>query len=167
MYYTIYKSPLGAIALIGSEKGLCMVSFQDGKKPLPIASDWIAYAKPFKHAIDILDHYFQGLNPDFDLSYTLQGTPFQLTVWHFLQTIAYGTTASYAKVAAGIGKPTAVRAVANAIGQNPVALFIPCHRVIGSNGSLTGYAGGLQLKAQLLQLERTRHETSYYLKKKD
>ncbi len=167
MYYTIYKSPLGAIALAGSEKGLCMVNFQDGKKLLPIASDWISHATPFSHAINILDRYFEGLNPDFDLSYTLQGTPFQLSVWQFLQTIAYGTTASYAKVATGIGKPTAVRAVANAIGQNPVALFIPCHRVIGSNGSLTGYAGGLQLKAQLLQLERTPHETSYNLEKTD
>lgn len=153
MNYTIYASPLGDIALAGSAKGLCFVDFQDSKRPLAVAEDWQRTDTPFKTALKTLDDYFAGKKPEFKLSYDLRGTPFQLAVWEFLQTIPCGETVTYTQVAEGIGKPAAVRAVGTAIGKNPIALFIPCHRVIGSNGSLTGYAGGLELKSKLLQIE--------------
>jgi methylated-DNA-[protein]-cysteine S-methyltransferase len=153
MHYTIYASPLGDIALAGSDKGLCHVDFQHSKRPLLIADDWQKTATPFKAALATLDEYFAGKKPAFKLRYDLRGTPFQVSVWEFLQTIPCGKTLTYRQVAEAIGKPAAVRAVGTAIGRNPISLFIPCHRVIGSNGSLTGYAGGLDLKAKLLQME--------------
>jgi methylated-DNA-[protein]-cysteine S-methyltransferase len=153
MNYTIYSSPLGDIALAGTDKGLSYVDFQQSKRPLLIAEDWIMTDAPFEVALQTLDSYFAGNKPEFRLSYDLRGTPFQLSVWKFLQTIPCGKTLTYTQVAEGIGKPSAVRAVGTAIGRNPVSLFIPCHRVIGSNGSLTGYAGGVELKARLLQIE--------------
>lgn len=153
MNYTIYASPLGDIALAGSSRGLCYVDFQNSKRPLVIADDWQRTDTPFKAALKTLDSYFAGNKPEFKLDYDLRGTPFQLSVWEFLQNIPCGKTLSYAQVAGAIGKPAAVRAVGTAIGRNPIALFIPCHRVIGSNGALTGYAGGLDLKAKLLKIE--------------
>jgi methylated-DNA-[protein]-cysteine S-methyltransferase len=153
MNYTIYVSPLGDIALAGTIRGLCYVDFQNSKRPLVIADDWKRTDAPFRAALKTLDNYFAGKKPEFNLTCDLQGTPFQLSVWKVLQTIPCGKTLTYAQVAEAIGKPSAVRAVGTAIGRNPVTLFIPCHRVIGSNGSLTGYAGGLELKAKLLQLE--------------
>ena len=153
MNYTIYTSPFGDIALAGTAKGLCYVDFQNSKRPLVIAEDWKRTDAPFKAALETLDNYFAGKKPEFKLSYDLHGTPFQLSVWNFLQTIPCGKTLTYTQVAEAIGKPAAVRAAGTAIGRNPIALFIPCHRVIGSNGSLTGYAGGVELKAKLLQLE--------------
>jgi methylated-DNA-[protein]-cysteine S-methyltransferase len=153
MHYTIYTSPLGDIALAGSDKGLCYVDFQNSKRPLAIAKDWQRTDAPFKTAFKTLDAYFAGKKPEFKLTYDLRGTPFQLSVWEFLQTIPCGKTLTYTQVAEAIGKPAAVRAAGTAIGRNPITLFIPCHRVIGSNGALTGYAGGLELKAKLLQIE--------------
>ncbi|MES2624787.1 MAG: methylated-DNA--[protein]-cysteine S-methyltransferase [Pseudomonadota bacterium] len=153
MNYTIYPSLLGDIAIAGTDKGLCFVDFQTSKRPLLIAEDWTRTDAPFKAAIKTLDNYFAGKKPEFKLAYDLRGTPFQLLVWEFLQTIPCGKTLTYSQVAEGIGKPAAVRAVGTAIGRNPITLFIPCHRVIGSNGALTGYAGGLELKAALLKIE--------------
>lgn len=155
MNYTIYASPLGDIALAGSDKGLSYADFQESKRPLVIATDWTRSDSPFTIALAMLDRYFAGKKPEFRLTYDLHGTPFQLSVWQFLQSIPCGTTLTYKQVAEQIGKPDAVRAVGTAIGRNPVSLFIPCHRVIGSNGSLTGYAGGLELKARLLAIEKS------------
>ena len=154
MHYTIYSSPLGAIALAGTNQGLCQVDFQNSKRPLAIAADWMQSDAPFKSALKTLDNYFAGNKPDFnELRYDLHGTPFQKAVWEFLLTIPCGSTLTYKHVAEGIGKPAAIRAVGTAIGRNPVSLLVPCHRVIGSNGALTGYAGGLELKAKLLDIE--------------
>jgi methylated-DNA-[protein]-cysteine S-methyltransferase len=154
MNYTIYPSPLGDIALAGSDRGLSYVDFQLSKRPLTLAPDWARSDAPFEAALEMLDRYFAGERPEFKLTYDLRGTPFQLLVWQLLQTIPCGNTLTYRQVAEQIGKPEAVRAVGTAIGRNPVSLFIPCHRVIGSNGSLTGYAGGLELKARLLEIEK-------------
>ena len=155
MNYATYSSPLGPIALAGNDKGLCRVDFQLSKRPLPIDPSWVQNEAPFKTAFKILDDYFANRKPDFrNLSYDLQGTTFQKEVWQFLLTIPCGSTLTYSQVAEGIGRPAAVRAVGTAIGRNPVSLFIPCHRVIGSNGALTGYAGGLELKARLLKIEQ-------------
>ena len=100
-----------------------------------------------------LDAYFAGDRREFDLPLRLYGTDFQAVVWRALREIPYGETRSYADVARRIGRPTAVRAVGHANGQNPLAIVVPCHRVIGADGSLTGYAGGLELKRALLELE--------------
>ena len=154
MHYTLYSSPLGDIALAANNKGLCHVDFQQSKRPLVLAEDWVQSNAPFTSALKTLDSYFAGKKPEFTLSYDLTGTPFQLSVWEFLQKIPFGQILTYTQVAAGIGKPAAVRAVGTAIGRNPITLFVPCHRVIGSNGSLTGYAGGVELKARLLEIER-------------
>lgn len=106
-----------------------------------------------------LQEYFVGQRKTFDLPLAAEGTEFQLTVWRALQTIPWGSVCSYADIARAINKPTAVRAVGAANGRNPIPIVVPCHRVIGSDGSLTGFAGGLDMKRQLLQLEGTLQDT--------
>ena len=105
-----------------------------------------------------LSEYFTGQRHEFDLELDTKGTPFQQQVWRALTNIDYGTTASYADIASAIGKPKAVRAVGAANGRNPIAIIVPCHRIIGKNGTLTGYAGGLARKAYLLELEQGANE---------
>ena len=109
-----------------------------------------------KKAAAQLNEYFNGERKTFDFPLAPRGTEFQLTVWKALQTIPYGKTCSYGQLAAKIGNPKACRAVGMANNRNPIAIIIPCHRVIGSNGSLTGYAGGLELKDKLIRLEKNR-----------
>lgn len=101
-----------------------------------------------------LDEYFAGGRREFDMPLLLAGTEFQLKVWNALPEVKYGETATYKDLAKSIGRPASVRAVANAVGANPISIIIPCHRIVGSNGSLTGYAGGLEAKSFLLQLEK-------------
>ncbi|MDE6310068.1 MAG: methylated-DNA--[protein]-cysteine S-methyltransferase [Muribaculaceae bacterium] len=105
-------------------------------------------------ATEQLQEYFEGQRTEFDLPVAMCGTNFQKEVWRQLLRVQYGTTDTYAHIAHAIGRPTAVRAVANAIGANPISIIVPCHRIIGSDGSLTGYAGGLKAKQYLLALER-------------
>ncbi len=100
-----------------------------------------------------IDEYFAGIRQVFSLPIGFSGSEFQNKVWETLQSIPYGNTLSYASLAQKVGRPAAVRAVANAVGANPISILVPCHRIIGSNGSLTGYAGGLSAKRLLLQLE--------------
>ena len=111
--------------------------------------------EPLRQAVDQLESYFTGERVQFTCPLDLHGTPFQLKVWNALTRIPYGETRSYAEIAREIEHPVAVRAVGAANGANPVAIIVPCHRVIGSNGSLTGYGGGLPTKAWLLDLEKT------------
>ncbi len=101
-----------------------------------------------------LDEYFSGSRKDFTVKLKLRGTPFQIDVWNALRKIPYGETRTYKEIATQIGRPQAFRAVGQAIHNNPIAIVVPCHRVIGSDGSLTGFAGGLELKKRLLELER-------------
>lgn len=101
-----------------------------------------------------LDEYFAGERMEFDVPLLLAGTEFQRKVWNALPEVKYGETATYRELAKSIGRPASVRAVANAVGANPISIFIPCHRIVGSNGTLTGYAGGLEAKSFLLQLEK-------------
>lgn len=109
--------------------------------------------KVFKIAIKQLEEYFSGKRKEFNIPFSFCGTTFQKKVWEALTAIPYGTTTTYAEIAGKIGKPKSVRAVANAIGANPLSVIVPCHRVIGSTGSLTGYAGGLPTKRFLLSIE--------------
>jgi methylated-DNA-[protein]-cysteine S-methyltransferase len=152
---TRYESPLGPMIVAATSRGLAGVWF-DGQRHLPDVSAWAdATAHPvLELAVRQLREYFKGQRTSFDLPLDLQGgTPFQQSVWHALLNIPSGTTASYGALSDRVGKPAAVRAVGAAVGRNPLSIVVPCHRVLGSDGSLTGYAGGLERKSALLRLE--------------
>jgi methylated-DNA-[protein]-cysteine S-methyltransferase len=122
----------------------------------PSRTDWSADPGAFNDAVDQLGAYFAGELTDFDIELDLRGTEFQQRVWRVLLTIPYGDTRSYGEIAEQIGAPGAARAVGLANGHNPIAIVVPCHRVIGARGSLTGYGGGLDRKRSLLELEQKR-----------
>ncbi len=152
------SSPLGEVLLAATEQGLAGVWFVQGQMHMPDSSSWaIDEAHPtLMAAAQQLQDYFAGQRHSFDLPIQpAWGTPFQRTVWQALQRIPYGRTRSYGDIARDIGKPNAVRAVGAAIGQNPHSIIVPCHRVVGANGSLTGFAGGLPRKQFLLAHETT------------
>ena len=151
--YTTMKSPIGPLMLAGDERGLGLVHFMTGRRPKSPQRDWTEDKTPFKEAVRQLGAYFDGKLKDFDLPLILDGTAFQLLVWNNLRKIPYGETISYGQLAKRIGSPDAARAVGLANGSNPIPIIIPCHRVIGSNGDLTGFGGGLPLKKKLLALE--------------
>ncbi|PCJ58563.1 MAG: cysteine methyltransferase [Candidatus Hydrogenedentota bacterium] len=153
IYYSYTKSPCGEILLACNEEGLTHIHFQDGKYTMQPKQDWIRDAKPLCDAKDQLLAYFEGTQMQFDLPLAPAGTPFQLRVWEALKTIPCGKTVSYTDIARSIEHPTAVRAVGSANGRNPLPIVIPCHRVIGSDGKLRGYAGGLAIKQKLLEHE--------------
>jgi len=153
VFYNWYDSPVGRLLLAGSPSGLSFVSFSRGKHAVPVRADWIEDRKAFTSVIEQLEEYFVGKRRRFELVLRPQGSQFQLAVWTELQSISYGETISYTDLALRIGKPKAVRAVGAANGANPIPIIIPCHRVIGSNGSLTGFGGGLPIKKRLLELE--------------
>jgi methylated-DNA-[protein]-cysteine S-methyltransferase len=153
--FTSWAGPLGAMTLAATARGLSGVWF-DGQRHGPDTSVWRRDpAHPvLRAAIQQLDEYFAGQRTSFDLLLDLHaGTPFQQQVWQALLGIAPGATASYGSLSAAIGKPAAVRALGAAVGRNPVSIVVPCHRVLGADGSLTGYAGGLERKTALLSLE--------------
>jgi methylated-DNA-[protein]-cysteine S-methyltransferase len=154
MYFTITHSPYGDIALTANNEGLTALSFQQGSSPLIIDDSYIESAEKFIAVCKQLDEYFAGERTVFNLPLAPQGTPFQQKVWQALAMIKQGDTQSYLWIAKKINNEKAVRAVGAANGKNPIALIIPCHRVIGANGKLTGYAGGLGLKAKLLMHEK-------------
>jgi methylated-DNA-[protein]-cysteine S-methyltransferase len=153
MSYTTMKSPIGCLLLAGDEGGLRLVHFATGRRPRSPQRDWIEDRTPFKEVIRQLEAYFLGKLQDFDLPLVLDGTEFQLLVWRNLQKIPYGETISYGQLARRIGSPHSARAVGLANGSNPIPIIVPCHRVIGSNGDLTGFGGGLPVKKKLLELE--------------
>ncbi|CAH6835340.1 Methylated-DNA--protein-cysteine methyltransferase [Vibrio chagasii] len=151
--FTYYDSPLGTVTLQANEQGLLGVWFETHTtKPedLGIQEDSFPI---FQSVKDQFDRYFAGEAIQFDVPIAAKGTPFQQSVWHALTTIPYGETWSYAQLADAIGNPKAVRAVGLANGKNPVSVIVPCHRVIGKNGKLTGYAGGVERKQRLLAIE--------------
>ena len=144
---------IGDLLLAGDECGLSLVGFPEGPMCRQPESDWIYSEKPFVKVREQLTEYFDGTRKNFDLSLNPDGTAFQLQVLCELQKISYGSTASYGEIARRIGRPKAVRAFGAANGRNPLPIIIPCHRVVGSNGKLTGFAGGLAAKEALLRLE--------------
>ncbi len=153
MYYCYLNSPIGDLLLAGDESTLNLIGFPKGKMRHDPQPDWIFNEKPFAAARQQLAEYFAGERKDFDLPLQLSGTEFQVQVLEELQRIPYGETTSYGDIATRIGRPKAVRAVGAANGRNPLPIVIPCHRVIGSSGDLTGFGGGLDLKEALLRLE--------------
>ncbi len=155
MYYTYYHSPIGTLLLAGRGEALEILGFTSGRQAINPHSSWMANATPFAEAVLQLKEYFQGVRRSFKLALAPQTTPFQRKVLDVLQTIPYGETRTYKEVAISIGNPKAVRAVGAANGRNPIPIIIPCHRVIGSDGALTGFGGGIDAKRALLQLEST------------
>jgi methylated-DNA-[protein]-cysteine S-methyltransferase len=152
--FTRAPSPLGPLLLVGTEDALTSIWLPSGRDRLEPDPDWVEARPPFAEAVRQLDAYFAGRLRRFDLPLAPKGTAFQQRVWQALLDIPYGETASYGQLARRIDRPAAVRAVGAANGQNPLSIVIPCHRVIGSDGRLVGYGGGLPAKSALLALER-------------
>jgi AraC family transcriptional regulator of adaptative response/methylated-DNA-[protein]-cysteine methyltransferase len=156
-------TPLGTMIAAATERGVCMLEYADSKhlepelKQLSAAFGVQPAAGDNPHLDALkrqLEEYFAGTRRDFDVPLDTVGTPFQKKVWEALRTIPYGITVTYGEQAARIGRPRSVRAVANANGRNKISILLPCHRVIGSDGTLTGYGGGIERKRKLLELER-------------
>jgi len=156
--HTFIDSPIGPLTLVqtdGALSGLYLAEHRHRPDPATFGSQT---ERGFEQVREQLDEYFAGNRTEFTMPLTLVGTEFQRSVWAALRAIEYGSTCTYAELAAAIGRPTAIRAVAAANGRNPVSIVVPCHRVIGSDGTLTGYAGGLDRKRFLLDREfRTVH----------
>lgn len=151
--HTTIASPIGRLLLVGDERALHGLYMLDGPKPRAIDPTWTLDAAPFAALIAQLGEYFAGERTAFDVDVELHGTSFQQRVWNALREIPYGQTISYGELALRIDQPSAVRAVGLANGRNPVSVIVPCHRVIGANGTLTGYGGGVERKRLLLDLE--------------
>ncbi len=156
---TTYQSPFGILQIEASDEGISAIrwpSTPDDKQPHPPITT-SSLGRPESPLLETaktqLDEYFQGARNNFELPLSLTGTPFQQLVWNALKAIPYGTTTSYGAIANAIDRPRAVRAVGRAIGSNPIPLIIPCHRVIGAGGKLTGFSGGLDRKRWLLNRE--------------
>ena len=158
MYYCYLETPIGELLLAGENDALSMIGFPQGSMRRDPESDWIYNEKPLARARQQLEEYFAGDRKDFDLPLQFNGTEFQVKVLKALQKIPYGETVSYGEIAKRIGKPKAVRAVGAANGRNPIPIVVPCHRVIGSGGDLTGFGGGLDTKEALLRLEAENSE---------
>ena len=156
MHYCYVASPVGDLLLAGDSDGLHVIGFPEGKMRRDPEPDWIFNEKPLAEACRQLREYFAGDRREFNLPLKLDGTEFQVSVLRALQDIPYGETVSYGEIAKRIGHPKAVRAVGAANGRNPLPIVIPCHRVIGSTGDLTGFGGGLDTKEALLRLEAER-----------
>lgn len=155
LQYRTMDSPVGLLTLAGRDGKLMHLRMVDQTYE-PSREGWEADDTAFGEAVEQLSEYFVGERTQFDLELDMVGTQFQRRVWQALQAIPYGETCSYGEIARQIGSPSAFRAVGLANGHNPIGIIVPCHRVIGANGSLTGYGGGLDRKRALLELERSR-----------
>jgi methylated-DNA-[protein]-cysteine S-methyltransferase len=155
-FYKIVTSPLGGLTLVASTDGLAAILWEHDK-PQRVRLHIVGEDRQHPTLLETerqLEEYFAGRRTTFDLTLDFAGTDFQRKVWRALLTIPFGETRSYGQIAKQIGHPSAVRAVGAANGRNPISIIAPCHRVIGSTGELTGFAGGLEAKAHLLRLER-------------
>jgi methylated-DNA-[protein]-cysteine S-methyltransferase len=154
MNYIYLESPIGRLLLAGDSSAVRHIRFPEGRKSSEPEPTWIHRpTQPLEEAARQLREYFAGERDEFDLPLAPDGTEFQKSVWRALQDIPYGATISYGELARRVGNPKASRAVGAANGQNPIPIVIPCHRVIGANGKLTGFGGGLPTKEALLALE--------------
>lgn len=155
MYYCSFSTPLGVVCLAGTARGLQRLDFQHGARPVAVAPAWQEDQEGIlQEARTQLLEYFQGQRRHFTVRLAPGGTPFQQCVWQALQQIPFGTTLTYQELAQRLGNPAAARAVGHANGKNPLAIVIPCHRLIGRDGRLRGYASGISFKARLLEHER-------------
>lgn len=152
-YYCYYSSPVGKLLLAGDDLGLSRIQFETSNNQIEPNSDWQEKSKHFSKVVSQLNGYFEKTRTKFNLKLNPKGTGFQQQVWQQLQKIEYGQTCSYLDVAQAINNPKSSLAVGMANNKNPIPIIIPCHRVIGKDGSLTGFAGGLSVKQKLLELE--------------
>ncbi|WP_077799322.1 methylated-DNA--[protein]-cysteine S-methyltransferase [Streptomyces sp. JHA26] len=152
--HTVIDSPYGPLTLVAEDGVLCGLYMTDQRHRPPEETFGAHDARPFAEAAEQLEAYFAGDLLDFTLPLRLDGTAFQRTVWEQLRKIPYGETRTYGELAAALGNPAASRAVGLANGRNPIGIVVPCHRVIGASGGLTGYGGGLERKQRLLDFER-------------
>jgi len=153
-FYCYHQSPLGPLLLVSDSTALTQINFPSHGHPTQAKPEWQKDEQPLREVIRQLHAYFSAELESFDVELAPDGTPFQQRVWKELLEIPYGETISYGELARRIGNPNASRAVGLANGSNPIPIIIPCHRVIGSNGKLTGYGGGLPIKERLLALEK-------------
>jgi methylated-DNA-[protein]-cysteine S-methyltransferase len=153
LLYTTVDSPVGELLLVGDERALRGLYMQEGRTSAAVRPDWERADAPFRDVRKQLDEYFDGGRASFELPLELEGTPFQRRVWRALLEIPYGERISYGTLARRIGRPASSRAVGAANGRNPISVIVPCHRVIGADGGLTGYGGGIGRKRFLLDLE--------------
>jgi methylated-DNA-[protein]-cysteine S-methyltransferase len=151
MLYKRFNSPVGVLTIFSSGKGIYRIEFENEKFPLEDFEEGIDFY--IEECIRQLDLYFQKRLVNFDVKLDLQGTKFQMAVWEETLKIPYGSVVTYGEIAKRIGKPKAARAVGQALNKNPVPIIIPCHRVIGSGGNLTGFGGGIKIKEFLLKHE--------------
>src|ERR1700735_3747471 len=161
IWYTHRDGPLGMMLLCADERGLRLISFALGKRPERPQPGWQEDRAPFVETIRQLRAYFDGELRKFNLPLALEGTEFQLRVWQNLRDIPSAEPISYGELACRVGNPKAARAVGLDNGSNPIPIIVPCHRVIGSNGSLVGYGGGLSNKKALLSLEKQHEVLSF------
>ena len=153
MWFDDFQTPVGKLVVAADASGIRHILFERNRYPVPGRAAWLRSPPRVAHARKQLEEYFDGARRDFDLTLNPVGTPFQVLTWNTLATIPYGETWSYGQLAKHIGEPDAARAVGAANGRNPIPIVLPCHRVIGADGSLTGFGGGLDTKAALLRLE--------------
>jgi methylated-DNA-[protein]-cysteine S-methyltransferase len=151
--YTWIETPVGSLLAVRNELGISAIHFEENGRPAEPQPEWERDGDAFADLRQQLTRYFRGQLEQFDLPLAPVGTPFQLEVWEALRAIPYGQTRSYADIARSIGRPKACRAVGAANGANPLPIVVPCHRVVGSDGSLTGFGGGVEVKRALLELE--------------
>ena|GEM_PF-132135 len=161
IFYSTMQSPIGALLLAASEKGVCRIEFHTHAPHGAQTELWIESREQLRLCEEQLNAYFCGHLREFSLLLDLQGTPFQVRCWQALQQIPYGSTWTYGQLAETVGASRAFRAVGQANHHNPVPIIVPCHRVIGANGTLTGYGGGLNIKEKLLRLEAGQIETLF------
>ncbi len=156
IYCTVYESPIQTLRLVSDGRSLMGLYMMSEKHQLTAQNDWAEddSVAPFLETKQQLTAYFAGTLTEFDVPLQMQGTIFQQRVWEALKSIPYGATLSYGELAQQIGQPKASRAVGLANGRNPISIVVPCHRVIGANGKLTGYGGGIERKQWLLNHER-------------
>lgn len=157
LFYSYFDSPVGALLMAGDGESLHYLSFPGGHKAFGPREDWAREDDQFDAVRHQLSAYFAGTLQTFDLSLTFHGTDFQKQVWTLLLDIPFGATQSYGDLAKALGTPNASRAVGAANGANPIPIIVPCHRVIGSTGKLTGFGGGIETKQFLLELENPQY----------
>jgi O-6-methylguanine DNA methyltransferase len=168
LFYTTLKTPIQSLLILSSEKGLVRIMFIDTKQELFLHKlkneytdiTFVEDKSKNQTALDQLKEYFAGTRKNFTLPLDLRGTPFQKQVWAALGQVPYGQTCSYGEIASRIGKPGSARAVGMANHNNPIPIVIPCHRIIGADGSLTGYGAGIHIKEKLLNLEKENIESN-------
>lgn len=167
IYFSVMQSPVGPLLVAASETGLRCVQFHRGKLPPPEKDEvWIESREQVRRYEQQIEAYFRGQLREFTFPLDLVGTGFQKDCWGALLRIPYGETRTYAEIAREIGRPRAFRAVGQANHDNPIAIIVPCHRVLGANGTLTGYGGGLSTKEKLLRLEGAQFKVAPMQKEK-